>query len=239
MTSAEVGLSVSDLSAGYRGQTIVRNLSIAVNRGEVVALLGANGAGKTTTLMAISGVAQTTHGNIFLNGAPISNQRPAARARAGLTHVPESRGLFHALTVSQNLRIGSPVRSAASVSALDWFPELKPLMGRRAGLLSGGEQQMLAIARAVERNPAVLMIDEMSLGLAPGVVSRLLPRLTGYARERGIALLLVEQHVHLVLRNADRAYVMAKGGIVLEGAAADLIRDRRLIESSYLGGDSA
>ena len=234
-------LNISGLSAGYANVPVVRNLDLHVDKGEVVALLGANGAGKTTTLLTISGLLKTLEGSVDVLGEPTTFGAPHKVARRGLAHVAEDRSLFFSLTVQENLRLGLRGTRAEQQGgydrALDLLPALRPLMDRRAGLLSGGEQQMLAMARGLVSNPKVLLVDEMSLGLAPIIVERLLPIVRDIANETGVAVLLVEQHVHLALQVADRGYVMSHGDIVLEGTAAELMDRRDLLEASYLGGE--
>ncbi len=228
-------LSIEDLNTGYNGVSVVRGLNVHVNEGEVVALLGPNGAGKTTTLLTVSGLVPIISGEVKVFGKSVKGRRPHMIARDGLAHVPEGRSLFYQLTVAENLRLGASKGSADVKKALGYFPALEKILDRRAGLLSGGEQQMLAMARALTVSPKLLMVDEMSLGLAPIIVERLLPILRQIADETGAGVLLVEQHVHMALEVADRAYVLSHGELVLEGAASDLAKDRGLIEASYLG----
>jgi branched-chain amino acid transport system ATP-binding protein len=229
-------LSIIDMSTGYNGVSVVRDLNLHVDEGEVVALLGPNGAGKTTTLLTTSAMNPILQGDIEVFGKSIKGRRAHHVARDGLAHVPEDRSLFFQLTVRENLRLKVPRGSAALQEALGYFPALEPLMDRRAGLLSGGEQQMLAVARALTVKPKLLMVDEMSLGLAPIIVERLLPVLRDIASNTGTGILLVEQHVHLALEVADRAYVLSHGSLVMEGSAAHLRENSHLLESSYLGG---
>jgi branched-chain amino acid transport system ATP-binding protein len=228
MTAA---LRIEGLTAGYGALPVVRGVDITVAEGEVVALLGANGAGKTTTLLAAAGVIPSG-GDTRLLGRSIAGRRPHQIARAGLVLVPDDRGVFHALSVRENLRLG---RSKDLDSLLDVFPALRPLLGRRCGVLSGGEQQMLALAKALSSGPRVLLIDELSLGLAPVIVQRLLPVIRRIARERRMAVLLVEQHTPMALTVADRVYVMRRGRITLESEAAALREHGEELEASYLG----
>lgn len=228
-------LEIENLNTGYNGVSVVRGLNLTVNPGEVVALLGPNGAGKTTTLLTTSGLVPIISGDIKVFGTSVQGRRPHTIAREGLAHVPEGRSLFYQLTVAENLRLGAAKGASDLKKALGYFPALEPIMDRRAGLLSGGEQQMLAMARALTVSPKLLMVDEMSLGLAPIIVERLLPILRQIADETGAGVLLVEQHVHMALQVADRAYVLSHGELAMQGDAATLRNDRSLIEASYLG----
>lgn len=228
-------LELEGLTAGYDGVPAVRELSLSVAAGEVVALMGANGAGKTTTLRAISGLVRALAGCVRLDGVDLRGVSPTERARNGIVHVPENRGLFYGLTVIEHLRLDGVRERGAQEAALTPFPALRDLRDRRAGLLSGGEQQMLAIARALTREPKVLLLDEMSLGLAPVVVERLLPLVREFADRHGSAVLLVEQHVHLALEIADRGYVLAHGELVAADTAERLRGDSELLTASYLG----
>ncbi len=228
-------LELKSLSTGYNGVSVVRGIDLHVNEGEVVALLGPNGAGKTTTLLTVSAMNPILGGEIALFGRSIKGRRAHHLAREGLAHVPEDRSLFFQLTVRENLRLKATRGSTALAEALSYFPALEALMDRRAGLLSGGEQQMLAMARALTLRPKLLMVDEMSLGLAPIIVERLLPVLREIATKTGTGILLVEQHVHLAFEVADRAYVLNHGNLVLEGTADYLRANLGLLESSYLG----
>ncbi len=247
-------LVVRDLSAGYRGVPVVRELNLEVRPGEVVALLGPNGAGKTTTLETIAGLNQPISGTIELSGQNVGGTPAHLLAGRGLALVPEGRALFPGLTVREHLRLaggrgapggrcgrGGQSRRAATREdeLLEMLPELRKCLGRKAGLLSGGEQQMLAVGRALVTRPRLLLVDEMSLGLAPVIVDRLIPVLRRAADELGSSVLFVEQHVALALEVADRAYVLTHGRIGLEGPAAELRERRELLAASYLGETAA
>jgi branched-chain amino acid transport system ATP-binding protein len=224
------------LVAGYAGVPVVRDLDLHVEAGEVVALLGPNGAGKTTTLLTLSGLLKPLSGTVEVLGKRVAAGRPHRVARAGLALVPDDRSLFFGLSARENLRLGARGRhGGVEAMVLDYFPALESRMSTRAGLLSGGEQQMLAIGRALAQNPKVLLIDEMSLGLAPVIVQRMLPVIRRIAADLGTGVLMVEQHIDLALEVADRAYVLNHGALALSGTAAGLAKDRALLETSYLG----
>jgi len=229
-------LAVHDLVVNRAGLPVVRKASLAVERGSVSVLLGANGAGKTTMLEGLSGVAPIAGGVIELKGKPIHGVGPSARARSGLAHVEQGRTVFRMLTTDENLRAAS--RRADTAQAYALFPELEKRKHVRAGLLSGGEQQMLVIARALLTRPDAIMIDEMSAGLAPVVVGRLMGAVRKLAEE-GLAVLLVEQFAALALSIGDRAYVLRRGEIVYDGACPALAQSPDLLHRLYLGDGAA
>ena len=243
--SAGHALAVRDLFAGYRGVPVVRELNLEVRPGEVVALLGPNGAGKTTTLETIAGLNRPISGRVELSGQNVGGEPAHVLARRSLALVPEGRALFPGLTVREHLRLAggrgqrAGNRQSREDELLEMLPELRKCLGRKAGLLSGGEQQMLAVGRALVMRPRLLLVDEMSLGLAPVIVERLLPILRRAADELGSSVLFVEQHVALALEVADRAYVLTHGRIGLEGPAAELRERRELLAASYLGESAA
>ena len=230
-------LDIRRLSAGYGGLAVVRNLDLSVAEGEIVALRGPNGAGKTTTLLTISGLLAPMGGTIKFLGEDIAGRKPHKLAHDGLAHVPDDRGLFPGLTVEEHFDIGVPRRDReeAKGRVLGWFPALDALMDRRAGLLSGGEQQMLALAQVLLRRPKVLMIDEMSLGLAPIVVESLLPTVRDIAASTGCGVLLVEQHAPMALQVADRAVMLNHGDVVASGKASEVAADWESLLEGYLG----
>jgi branched-chain amino acid transport system ATP-binding protein len=239
MADTSAMLEVNNLSVAYDRSPVVRDLTLTVRSGEVVALLGANGAGKTTTLRAISGLLRHPPGTVQVGGADLAGKAPAARARLGIAHVPSDRGLFFGLTVAEHFRLDGQGSASDLDAAFDHFPALRPLRDRKAGLMSGGEQQMLAISRALARKPRLLMLDEMSLGLAPVIVGRLLPVVREYATTTGTGVLLVEQHVHMALKIADRGYVLSHGEMAASGSAAELSDNSALLAASYLGGETS
>jgi ABC-type branched-subunit amino acid transport system ATPase component len=225
-------LQAEGLMAGYGSQAVVRDLNLEVRAGEMVVLLGPNGAGKSTTLMTLSGALPGLGGRVSINGR--NTRAPAhKRARMGMAFVPDQRAIFRKLSTRDNLRLGR----GDVASALEMFPELVPRLGTRAGLLSGGEQQMLALCRALSRKPSILLVDELSLGLAPLIVERLLRTIRKQADD-GLAVLLVEQHVRAILGVADRAYVMRRGSIVLSGASSEIQNRLHDVEDAYLSQDT-
>jgi branched-chain amino acid transport system ATP-binding protein len=231
-------LELDGVSCGYGASVVVRNLDMHVDAGEVVAVLGANGAGKTTSLLTIAGVLPAAGGQIRFLGERIERWPAPRIARHGSALVLDDRGLFPKLTIRENLALSARKRHG-SADPLALFPELHDRLGTPAGLLSGGQQQMLAIARALQQSPKLLLVDELSFGLAPVIVQRLVPVLRRVADELGTAVVLVEQHVHLGLAVADRAYVLSHGTPVLAAPAAELRENMSLLEASYLGEGNA
>jgi branched-chain amino acid transport system ATP-binding protein len=222
-------LEARGIAAGYGPQPVIHDVDIIVYPGEVVALLGANGAGKTTTLLTLAGELPPLRGEVAIDGN-VTKAPLYKRARNGLTFVTEEKSVFMGLSTRDNLRVaGVDLREALTL-----FPELERRLHVRGGLLSGGEQQMLTLARALSRQPRVLLADELSMGLAPLVVKRLLEAVRAAADQRGAAVLLVEQHVRKALKYADRAYVMRRGRIELTGSAAELGSRIDEIEDHYL-----
>jgi branched-chain amino acid transport system ATP-binding protein len=231
-------LEVEDVEAGYGQGLVLQGISFAVERGQIVSMLGPNGAGKTTTLRALCGMVRA-HGRIAFDGDELCGRSPDRIARSGIAHVPEGRGTFADLTVEENLRVGGYTRPRGEVAAAvadcyEWFPRLEERSDQKAGSLSGGEQQMLAIARALMLRPRLLLLDEPSLGLAPILTRELFARLGEVARARGLTVLVVEQNAQLALELADHAYVLEAGRIALEGDA-DTIRGDERVQRSYLG----
>jgi branched-chain amino acid transport system ATP-binding protein len=227
-------LVLDSVCAGYGLTTVLRDVSITVPAGTLVALLGANGAGKTTLLRVASGLLRPTSGTVWLDGADKTRQPPFRRAEAGMCLVPEGRGIFPSLTVRDNLELQVPpwLKDANLDRALEVFPALRSRMGQVAGSMSGGEQQMLALARAVLAQPKVILLDEISLGLAPQMVDRLFEVL-GRLAALGTAMLMVEQYVSRVLELCSAAYIMKKGAIVYSGPSSEL--KRSAVIDSYLG----
>jgi branched-chain amino acid transport system ATP-binding protein len=233
-------LRARSMSASYGPLRVLYGLDFHLDTGEVVALLGANGAGKTTTLRAISGILVDVTGELELNGTSLVGTSPDRSAQAGIAHVPQGRGTFTALSVEDNLRLGAISRRDAAQTARDltyWyetFPHLAERKRQQAGSLSGGEQQMLAVARALMMRPQLLLLDEPSLGLAPLVVADLFAALSKVSGDLGATILLVEQNANVALAFADRGYVLEAGRIVLEGSASELL-DQDQIQKAYLG----
>ena len=229
-------LELSDVHARYGAVRALHGVSLAVDEAELVAVLGANGAGKTTTLRAVSGTVRRD-GDVRFAGRRLP-RRAEATARAGIAHVPEGRGTFMELSVWDNLRLGAYTRRTGlkedAARVFDFFPRLRERRHQQAGTLSGGEQQMLALGRALMARPRLLLLDEPSLGLAPIVVREIFAALERMRAEDGVAILVVEQNARLALRAAQRAYVLEVGRVVVEGEAEELRRNES-VRKSYLG----
>jgi branched-chain amino acid transport system ATP-binding protein len=232
-------LELRDVTARYGPIRALHGVSLTVDEGEVVALLGANGAGKTTTLRAVSGAVRTG-GQIVLDGRSLPRRRPESVARRGVAHVPEGRGLFSELTVWENLRMGAYVGGdrktleEESERVFEYFPWMAERRNQPAATLSGGEQQMLALSRALVSRPRLLMLDEPSLGLAPTIVAELFRIVRHLNEERGMTVLVVEQNANIALETAGRAYVLEVGRVALHGAS-DELRRHEGVRKSYLG----
>jgi branched-chain amino acid transport system ATP-binding protein len=232
-------LEAEGLTAGYGQTAVLHGIDFAVEERGVSALLGANGAGKTTTLRAVSGMVRTG-GSVRLGGDPINNLATEEIARRGVAHVPDGRGTFMELTVEENMRLGAYTRrDKAGVDAdfervFGYFPRLRQRFKQQAGTLSGGEQQMLAISRALLLRPRLLLLDEPSFGLAPLVVQEIFAIMRRIREEQGVSVLLVEQNASLALDFADRAYLLETGRIVVSGPAAEICQDES-VRRSYLG----
>jgi branched-chain amino acid transport system ATP-binding protein len=235
-------LRASGLKAGYGHVEVLHGVDLRVGEGEIVAVIGSNGAGKSTLLKTLVGLVRPSDGSVVFDGADITRGRPERLVRRGIALVPEGRLLFGSMSVRENLELGAYTaggreRGAAIAEGLDWVRSLFPVLGERAGqpaeTLSGGEQQMLAIARALMSRPRLLLLDEPSLGLAPKVIAEIFATLD-VLRTQGVTMVLVEQDARLALRHADRGYVMRTGRVAIEGSASDLLAndDVRMI---YLG----
>ena len=236
-------LEIDNLRAGYGQIEVLKGLALEVRGGEIVTIIGANGAGKTTTLMCISGVNRVRSGEIRFDGRPLSALAPHEIVRLGLCHCPEGRKIFPRLTVLENLQLGAFTRGRSPVAqhevqqdlqeAFKLFPILRQRLTQLGGTLSGGEQQMLAVARAMMGRPKLLLLDEPSLGLAPLIVAKIF-EVIRQLNEKGISILLVEQNARMALKVAHRGYVLETGRIICSGPAAELLADRR-VQDAYLG----
>lgn len=232
-------IEVKNLQAGYGNIKILRDISFEVKKGEVVSILGTNGAGKTTTLRAISGILPIWSGEIYFDGKPIHNSTSEQIVKSGLVQVPEDRKLFTDMTVQENLELGAFIPNARKhlKRNLDYcfelFPILKDRKSQVVGTMSGGQQQMVAIGRALMAEPKLLILDEPSIGLSPLLTKQVFD-IISEVKENGVTILLVEQNVNQALRLADRGYVIENGEIVIEGNANDLLNDENL-KASYLG----
>jgi len=229
-------LELQGVGARYGPVKVLHEVSLAVGEGELVAVLGANGAGKTTTLRAVSGTVRRS-GDVIFEGQKLP-RRPEATARAGIAHVPEGRGTFNELSVLENLRLGAYVRrgkvKADAERVFDFFPRLDERRNQQAGTLSGGEQQMLALGRAMMARPKLLLLDEPSLGLAPLIVKGIFDSLERMKQKEGMSILVVEQNANLALAHAARAYVLEVGRVVVAGTS-DELRANESVRKSYLG----
>ncbi len=239
MSDAAQMLSVANLQAGYGDVQVLWDVSLEVASGELVCIIGSNGAGKTTLMRCLSGLLTPTSGSLAVNGSPMERAAPAEFVKAGIAHVPEGRRLFSAMSVRDNLLMGAYLRTGKAAIAADldrvyaMFPILADRRRQDAGTLSGGEQQMCAIGRGLMASPALLLVDELSLGLAPRAVELLTESLRA-VNKSGVAILLVEQDVMNALELADRAYVMDHGRVVKSGAAAGLVNEPAIREA-YMG----
>lgn len=235
--SAQI-LEIKNLCVNYGGIQALTDINLLINKGEVISLIGANGAGKSTTLRAISRLVNYRQGNIYYNGRDISRYPAYKVVKFGIAHSPEGRKILSRLTVLDNLNLGAYIRSDNNIKAdieqqFKLFPRLAERRNQLAGTLSGGEQQMLAISRALMSKPQLLLLDEPSLGLAPAIVRDIFA-IIQHLRSTGITILLVEQNANLALQIADRGYVLETGSITLSGKAADLLNDER-VKKAYLG----
>jgi branched-chain amino acid transport system ATP-binding protein len=228
-------LELQNVSAGYGAGLVLRDVTLTVPPGAVVALLGANGAGKTTLLKVAAGLLAPSAGTVFLGDQDVTTQPPEKRARLGMCHVPEGRGVFPTLTVADNLRLQAPARvdRKAIARAVEAFPRLGERLQQRAGTMSGGEQQMLALARAYVSEPSVVLLDEVSMGLAPRIVDEIFVHLRTLSAT-GMSLLIVEQYVARALELADYVYILDRGRLTYVGEPSEISEAR--IAQSYLGG---
>ncbi|MGE3074137.1 MAG: ABC transporter ATP-binding protein [Dehalococcoidia bacterium] len=230
-------LNVTDLAAGYGAISAIKGISLEVNEGEIVTLIGSNGAGKSTTLRALSGIIKPRSGKVEFKGKSIEKLAPHKIVQLGMSHVPEGRGIFHRMSVRENLLLGGYQRNDSLEADLDraftLFPRLKERADQAGGTLSGGEQQMLAIGRALMAKPTLLLLDEPSMGLSPLLVETIFATISEI-RQQGATVLLVEQNALMALEIADRAYVLESGVITLQGTGAELAKDDA-VRRSYLG----
>jgi branched-chain amino acid transport system ATP-binding protein len=231
-------LDLQEINVSYGGIQALKKVNLTIKKGEVVTLVGANGAGKTTTLKAISKMLNPQSGNIIYQGRNINRRQGYEMLELGLAHCPEGRRILAKQTVFDNLMLGAYVRGDKNIKTdisqqFDLFPRLAQRRNQLAGTLSGGEQQMLAIARALMSRPKLLLLDEPSLGLAPGIVKEIFTIIQNL-RTTGVTILLVEQNANLALKIADRGYVLEAGSMILTGAASDLIKNEK-VKQAYLG----
>jgi branched-chain amino acid transport system ATP-binding protein len=236
--TSEIILELQEINVSYGGIQALKKVNLTIKKGEVVTLVGANGAGKTTTLKAISKMLNPQSGNIIYQGRNINRRQGHEMLKLGLAHCPEGRRILAKQTVFDNLMLGAYVRGDKNIKTdisqqFNLFPRLAQRRNQLAGTLSGGEQQMLAIARALMSRPKLLLLDEPSLGLAPGIVKEIFTIIQNL-RTTGVTILLVEQNANLALKIADRGYVLEAGSMILTGAASDLIKDEK-VKQAYLG----
>ncbi|MFN7657058.1 MAG: ABC transporter ATP-binding protein [Dolichospermum sp.] len=236
--TSEIILDLQEINVSYGGIQALKKVNLTIKKGEVVTLVGANGAGKTTTLKAISKMLNPQSGNIIYQGRNINRRQGHEMLKLGLAHCPEGRRILAKQTVFDNLMLGAYVRGDKNIKTdisqqFNLFPRLAQRRNQLAGTLSGGEQQMLAIARALMSSPKLLLLDEPSLGLAPGIVKEIFTIIQNL-RTTGVTILLVEQNANLALKIADRGYVLEAGSMILTGAASDLIKDEK-VKQAYLG----
>lgn len=230
------GLRCEGLVAGYGGVRVVQPFDVDVPFGSVLALLGPNGAGKSTVMNTLAGLLPSLAGEVHVDGKAVRPGRPSHASELGIALVADDRALFKSLTAQDNLRVAARRSGTDPTSMLELFPALKKRWKVAAGELSSGEQQMLAVARALIQKPRVLLIDEMSMGLAPIIVQDLLPVVRGIVKDTNAAVVLVEQHVALALEVADEAVVLVRGEVALRGSAAELATDHSRLKIAYLGG---
>lgn len=228
-------LSCQGVSSGYGKLTVLRHFNLEAEAGSVIAVLGPNGSGKTTSMLALAGLLPRIEGEVIVDGQPLPNGRAAAANRAGVILVPDDRSLFTTLTVKENVAAAARKGSPPEDEVQNLFPPLRARWNTKAGALSGGEQQMLAMARAMVQRPKVLLIDEMSMGLAPKTVEELLPVVRNIADRTGAVIVLVEQHIQLALEIADHVVVLVHGEVALSGPAQELASDPSTLEAAYLG----
>jgi branched-chain amino acid transport system ATP-binding protein len=234
------GLTITDLSVERGGKPIIHGVNLEIAPGKITALLGANGAGKSSLVLSIAGALPVARGQVVLDGKPISGLRPENVRRLGVVAVPEGHRVLTELTVEENLRVAGTALNRRQLEtavdrALETFPELKPRFHARAGTLSGGQQQMVVLGQAVVSEPRYILADELSFGLAPMIVARLVPVLEAFA-ERGIGVLLIEQFTHIALRISHHAYVMERGYIRFSGEPDALLQNPDILHSAYLAG---
>ncbi|WP_024795305.1 ABC transporter ATP-binding protein [Tomitella biformata] len=236
MTEPTPLLECRDLTVGHGKVSVIRDFNLSLQPGQVLAVLGPNGAGKTTLMTSIAGLIPRMAGQVIVNGTPLRNGRPGVANRSGVVLVPDQRALFNTLTVRENLYLARKKGGPELAETMEMFPALAKRLKLAAGELSGGEQQMLAVARALVQNPKVLLIDEMSMGLAPVIVEDLLPMVRQVADQSKVVVVLVEQHVKLALEVADQAIVVVHGSVHLRGSAAELAANPARLEEAYMGG---